>query len=780
MKNKYEVLGIVGEGAYGIVYKCKNKENNKFVAVKKFKETEDKLVQKTMKRELSMLQLVHHENVVEFQEAFVSKGNFFLLFEYVEKNLLELLEESPKGLSTKLIRSLIYQMCKAVSYLHKNNMIHRDVKPENLLIDENLNLKLCDFGFARKINLNNNNDNVDNMTDYVATRWYRSPELLLTGGMYGPAVDYWAIGCIMGELADGNPMFPGDNEVDQLDCILKILGNLPEGLIKMYYNNPIYNEKQLIDVKNPETLEKRYLGILSPTAIDFMKGLLELDPNKRLNDETVFKHKYFSIFMNNNNNSNNEGKNPNINNNSLIKSNSNKNSNIKETKYNMNNIVIVNKEENIIKRNDKNNNLEMNNNHNNTNNTINNTNTKAIAKNILNPKIKKEPELKSNNTMPAKVINNTTNINIINYNCYSNSPNRNNIPLPKKINQTQKAQIRNLINQEVIENNLIKTKEINANNLSLLGSHESFYANKSNNIVQKKLNNFNKSMISFNSFNLINKLNLGNKNTSLKNFSKKSSSMNKIEDHSNFTISQKVPTLNIISLSQGKIDQNNYYKSLPKPGNTTFYNLNSKMINQKNNINNNKNINSNMPIINNAYSTNGFKSFYNNKDNKYNYKINTKYIKEESKKYLYNSSFNDKIIDEKEEFDGNSSIINDYKKKNNSIEKNNKKSTGIIDSDKYKIYNQIQKKNNGYGTFYNFNKNNFLFGNNKKVTTNKVANNNNNKLPKLFKSISNITQYNFGFGNKNKMKKNTFYYKGKQGYNQNVYDYSDKFKYYLP
>ena len=82
MKNKYEVLGIVGEGAYGIVYKCLNKETNKFVAVKKFKETHDKLVQKTMKRELAMLQLLRHENVVEFQESFVSKGNFFLVFEY--------------------------------------------------------------------------------------------------------------------------------------------------------------------------------------------------------------------------------------------------------------------------------------------------------------------------------------------------------------------------------------------------------------------------------------------------------------------------------------------------------------------------------------------------------------------------------------------------------------------------------------------------------------------------------------------------------------------------
>ena len=104
MKNKYEVIGIVGEGAYGIVYKCKNKETGKYVAIKKFKETEDKLVQKTMKRDLAMLQMLRHENIVEFQESFVNKGNFFLVFEYVEKNLLEVLEESPNGFSPKLIR----------------------------------------------------------------------------------------------------------------------------------------------------------------------------------------------------------------------------------------------------------------------------------------------------------------------------------------------------------------------------------------------------------------------------------------------------------------------------------------------------------------------------------------------------------------------------------------------------------------------------------------------------------------------------------------------------
>ena len=294
MQKKYEVIGVVGEGAYGIVYKCKNKETGQFVAIKKFKETEDDLVQKTMKRELKMLQQLKHPNCVDFQDAFYHKGNLFLVFEYVEKNLLEVLEESPNGLSPKLIRSFVYQMCKAISYLHKNNIIHRDVKPENLLIDENYQLKLCDFGFARKIMLDSNNNNINPMTDYVATRWYRAPELLLSNGIYGPEVDYWAVGCIMGELADGNPMFPGENETDQIDCIIKILGNLPEEQVNMFYENPIYAEKELLIVDRPESIERRYMDKLGPTAIDFLKGLLQLDPKKRLNGDTVFKHRYFA------------------------------------------------------------------------------------------------------------------------------------------------------------------------------------------------------------------------------------------------------------------------------------------------------------------------------------------------------------------------------------------------------------------------------------------------------------------------------------------------------
>ena len=852
MKNKYEVLGIVGEGAYGIVYKCLNKETNKYVAVKKFKETHDKLVQKTMKRELAMLQLLRHENVVEFQESFVSKGNFFLVFEYVEKNLLEVLEESPNGLSPKLIRSLVYQMCKAVSYLHKNNMIHRDVKPENLLIDENFNLKLCDFGFARKVKLNKNNNNIDTMTDYVATRWYRSPELLLSGGIYGPEVDYWAIGCIMGELADGNPMFPGEDEVDQLDCIIKILGNLPENLVNMYYENPIYNGKDLFKIKKPETLEKRYMGILSPTAIDFMKGLLELDPTKRLSGDNVFKHKYFSIFMKNNNtnsNSNNNANNNVINvNNNLNNSNSvtnikgnkdekniiiNKvNNNINLNKINLKNsnpdispfqnnsnrnehiqnkINIINKnsiskdkdkdkEDINSKKSEKDKMPESNNTNKENNNSINNINPKISIKIKEKEKPKKDIESKPINVTPSKVINNTTNINIINYNCYNNATNRNsNLQIQKKIldfAQNQKSQFKSFTNHDLLENNLInisKPKEViinqinNSNNLTILNGSESLYAHKNNFNIKKKLNNFTKSMMNFNS---IKKLTLINKP------SKKSTSVKIIENennnnNSNIDLSLKLPqSISGISLSQGKADKKKINKdkdkNIIKQANNTFYNFNLNVIQNNNNTNNILNSNNSLnsykgsntntnfgSLLSKAYSTNGFKSFFSNKDNKYNYKLNTNYIKEENKKYLYNNSFNDKnIIDEKDELDISDNNIYDYNQKSYSKKKEKKKLLIPFGSENLDVYN---KNRMGYGTFYN---KNFMFGFKKKDKMKKY--NNNNKLPKLYKSISNATQYNYFVNNKIKKNNSNIYMIGKKAFNPYNYDYSNKLKFYNP
>ena len=504
MQNKYEVLGVVGEGAYGIVYKCINKETKEIVAIKKFKESEDEIVQKTMKRELTMLKKVSNKNIVEFKEAYLHKKNLFLVFEFVDRNLLEVLEQYPNGLDPELIKYFVFQMIKACQYLHNKNIIHRDIKPENLLIDNKNNLKVCDFGFARDIELNEYNNNKEIMTDYVATRWYRAPELLITGGIYGPAVDYWAIGCIMGELVDGNPLFPGDNEIDQVDCIQKILGNLPEYLIEMYYENPVYNQNELKMVDEPEGLESRYGEKLSEDAIDFMKGLLELDYNKRLNKDNIFEHKYFKGYKylnnydddnNNKNNENNEFEDEKIRIMKKIKSNNVNNSKKKDS-------FIYNKslDQKLDKKNNLDNNFEKKEKIFKSENK--DKNKKLSNQNSNEFKIKKEEKIKiiTNNN---KIINSTKNDNLNNskelnknkylkgsFNSYNNTEigfykkNKNNlISMPEIIsNESQSKSKEKNNNKNNIKNSTIysiKKFNSNFNNLTTTTTNfPSLYSNK--------------------------------------------------------------------------------------------------------------------------------------------------------------------------------------------------------------------------------------------------------------------------------------------------------------
>ncbi|XP_034437881.1 cyclin-dependent kinase-like 5 isoform X4 [Hippoglossus hippoglossus] len=287
--NKFEVLGIVGEGAYGVVLKCRHKETNEIVAIKKFKDSEEnEEVKETTLRELKMLRTLKQENIVELKEAFRRRGKLYLVFEYVEKNMLELLEELPNGVPTEKARSYIYQLIKAIHWCHKHDIVHRDIKPENLLISSDDTLKLCDFGFAR--NLSEGTD--ANYTEYVATRWYRSPELLL-GAPYGKAVDMWSVGCILGELSDGQPLFPGESEIDQLFTIQKVLGPLPPEQMKLFYNNPRFHGLRFPAVNHPQTLERRYLGIIGGGLLDLLKNLLLLNPTERFLTEQSLNHHTF-------------------------------------------------------------------------------------------------------------------------------------------------------------------------------------------------------------------------------------------------------------------------------------------------------------------------------------------------------------------------------------------------------------------------------------------------------------------------------------------------------
>jgi cyclin-dependent kinase-like len=293
MQNKYEIIGIVGEGAYGIVMKCRNKETNEILAIKKFKDDEDEIVQKSMIRELKVLKKLRHDNIVQLKECFRRKGKLYLVFEYVDKNLYELLEETPTGLDPLIVKKIIYQLCKAVMYIHSNDMIHRDIKPENVLVTAEHNVKVCDFGFARSMPQKGGV-----LTDYVATRWYRAPELLLGSSNYGKEIDYWAIGCIMGEITDGKPMFEGDNELNQLYLIQKLLGPFPQAQLEVFYSNPRFNGHVLEPVHKPETLERRYFGKMNKHALSLMKGLLKLDPRERLTGKDVLMHSYFDEMRN--------------------------------------------------------------------------------------------------------------------------------------------------------------------------------------------------------------------------------------------------------------------------------------------------------------------------------------------------------------------------------------------------------------------------------------------------------------------------------------------------
>ncbi|KDO25978.1 CMGC/CDKL protein kinase [Saprolegnia parasitica CBS 223.65] len=288
--NKYEVLGIVGEGAYGVVLKCRNKETGEIVAIKKFKESEeDETVRKTTLREVKVLKMLKQDNIVNLKEAFRRKGKLYLVFEYVEKNLLEVLEERPAGLDHELVRRYVYQLSRAIAYCHENGVVHRDIKPENLLVNSDHSLRLCDFGFARLVADSHSLE----LTDYVATRWYRSPELLLGSTKYGKSVDIWAIGCIMGELLDGQPLFPGESEIDQLYMIQKMLGPLTPDHMELFLSNPRFAGLKFPDMTRPDTLQKRFMGKVPKRAMAFLKGTVQLGPDERMTAAECVSHPYF-------------------------------------------------------------------------------------------------------------------------------------------------------------------------------------------------------------------------------------------------------------------------------------------------------------------------------------------------------------------------------------------------------------------------------------------------------------------------------------------------------
>ncbi|ESL06556.1 hypothetical protein TRSC58_05768 [Trypanosoma rangeli SC58] len=311
----YEIVSVVGEGCYGFVYKCRCKSTGAIFAVKRFKEMHgNKYAMRAMFRELRILNMLRGEpNVVQLTRALRERGGLYLVMEYVEANLLDVLRQSTSGVPLWKLRQLLFTLLVGLRSCHSNGIIHRDVKPENILVRHGFSSVVCDFSASRavgfpKVATTTSGGLVDApekqlspLTEYVATRWYRSPEMLLGTPKYSYASDIWAVGTVMAELALGEPLFPGKSEEEQLTLIRQRVGEFPSSMmqgsrcISMARAVPSTQTKHC---KTQAEMTGDYLGcqyyeVLGENGLSLLRSLLSIDPSKRFTVDEALAHPFF-------------------------------------------------------------------------------------------------------------------------------------------------------------------------------------------------------------------------------------------------------------------------------------------------------------------------------------------------------------------------------------------------------------------------------------------------------------------------------------------------------
>ena len=287
---KIEKNGSLGEGTYGVVYKAKDLQTGNIVALKRIRlEVEDEGVPSTALREISLLRELNHPNIVELKDCVQSEGKLYLVFEFVEKDLKKFMDHTPGFLDPMLVKSYMYQLLRGLMFCHKRAIMHRDLKPQNLLVSREGVLKLADFGLARAFSLP-----IRQLTHEVVTLWYRAPEVLLGARHYAPPVDIWAVGTIFVELVNKRPVFPGDSEIDELYKIFRGLGTPT--------NATWPGVEQLPDfavtfpkwpVRSMSTLIKNGAS-LCEDGLDLLQQMLHFDPSKRISAKAALEHPYFN------------------------------------------------------------------------------------------------------------------------------------------------------------------------------------------------------------------------------------------------------------------------------------------------------------------------------------------------------------------------------------------------------------------------------------------------------------------------------------------------------
>lgn len=313
---KYDVVQKLGKGAYGIVWRAMDKKTRDVVALKKifdaFQNATD--AQRTFREVMFLQEMKGHEHIVTLTNVLKADNDrdIYLVFEFMETDLHAAIRASILQDIHK--QYIVWQSLKALKYMHSAKLLHRDMKPSNLLLNSDCLMKVADFGLARSMHDLESaqmQEPASAMTDYVATRWYRAPEILLGSTVYDYGVDMWGLGCILGEILMGKPIFPGSSTINQLETIMELTGAPDADLMKSISpfassmiqscsnpRLPVYTGAQTLDEANEETRVRWASKFPHATneALDLLYQLLHIDPKKRINATQALGHPYVATF----------------------------------------------------------------------------------------------------------------------------------------------------------------------------------------------------------------------------------------------------------------------------------------------------------------------------------------------------------------------------------------------------------------------------------------------------------------------------------------------------
>ncbi|CAL4966477.1 unnamed protein product [Urochloa decumbens] len=299
--SQYQIQEVIGKGSYGVVAAAVDTRTGERVAIKKINDVFEHVSDATrILREIKLLRLLRHPDIVEIKHIMLppSRREFqdiYVVFELMESDLHQVIKAND-DLTPEHHQFFLYQLLRALKYIHAANVFHRDLKPKNILANSDCKLKICDFGLARASF--NDAPSAIFWTDYVATRWYRAPELCGSFfSKYTPAIDIWSIGCIFAELLTGRPLFPGKNVVHQLDIITDLLGTPSSETLSRIRNEKARRYLSCMRKKHPVPFTLKFRNA-DPLALRLLERLLAFDPKDRPTAEEALADPYFASLAN--------------------------------------------------------------------------------------------------------------------------------------------------------------------------------------------------------------------------------------------------------------------------------------------------------------------------------------------------------------------------------------------------------------------------------------------------------------------------------------------------